>query len=58
MDRDEVEAQIMWEESQAKKRRKRTVKRRVKKAALILSAPILGPLAGSMWAENDERGWK
>lgn len=56
--RDDVEAVIRVAEWVEKKERQRTRRRRLKKAALIVSVPVLGPLAGSLWADNEARGWR
>lgn len=58
---DEAEALILLAEYLRKQQRRtwrrRTWRRRARKAGLIAVVPIAGPLAGSVWAEQEAKGW-
>lgn len=54
----EVEALERLYELEKRIKRDRVRKRRLKKVGLGLMFPILGPVAGELWAENEHRGWQ
>jgi hypothetical protein len=53
-----VEAVIRLAEYRRKEQRRATFRRRLRKAGLIAVMPIAGPLAGSVWAEQEQKGWR
>jgi hypothetical protein len=55
---DEVEAIIRLAEYHRKAQRRARWTRRAKKAGLVAIVPITGPLAGSIWAEQEAKGWR
>lgn len=55
---DLARALIRLAEYDRKQARRRVRSRRLRKAGLIAITPLAGPLAGSLWHEQERKGWR
>lgn len=58
MDARELNELLDLTERLEKRQRRHVRRRRAKKVGLAVSALVLGPLAGDMWAEQESKGWR